>query len=197
MTMSIKTKEVYITFSTEVLVWAANNKLNLYCPVGKDDEILHQQAYWALEPHNSKDIDLNHNTCGFAFDENDEGCLEQPSHYLTLKLPKIATEYHILIEEEIVEQNTSALMTNGCDVEEAYQIALKHVAEPPGTLEYILSNLSQKGLDLKKKKKKKEKEVSNFNFTPEFIAEYKAKYGMTPKEREELEVAIANSIPRY
>jgi hypothetical protein len=195
--MQIKTKQVDISFPTEVLVYAANNNLNLYCPVGQDDEILHQQAYWASELRNSTDIHFNYDTCGFAFDENDEDCLEQPSHYLTLKLPKTATEYHILVEEEIVERNTSALIANGCDVEEAYRIALKHVAGPPGTLEYILSNLSQKGLDLNKKKKEKRKEMSNFNFTPEFIAEYKAKYGMTPKEREELEVAIANSIPRY
>jgi hypothetical protein len=135
--MSIKTKEVDITFPTEVLVWAAKNNLNLYCPVGKEDEILYQEAYWASELRNSTDIDLERGTCGFAFDENDEDCLEQPSHYTTLELPETATEYQLLLEKELFERHISDLMKSGCDEKEARRIAISHVTGLPSTVEHI------------------------------------------------------------
>jgi hypothetical protein len=131
--MLFNTEEVDITFSTEDLVYAENNDLNVYCPVGEDDEILYQEAYWASEPRNPQDIDLECHPCGFGFSSGDQDCLEQPNHYVTLELPKTAIEYRALKRLEVCESHISCLLNNGCDLEEARLIATSHLTGVPTT----------------------------------------------------------------
>ena len=130
--MEIKTTQVDIFFSTDELVKAAENGLNLYCPVSANGEILHQECYWASQPKNSQDLDLECGASGaFAFDETDEDCLSQPTHYATIDLPATASEYLSMRSVEDFERHVSVLVKNGCDSTEALAIATPHATGFP------------------------------------------------------------------
>lgn len=107
---------VDLEFETLILMDAANNNLLLFIPVGKNDRILHEKAYWAKKARHAQDIQLCDSSC--FFDKDDKDFLGKKSHYQSFELPVTATEYRALQGKGDGEKHISALRKNECNSEE-------------------------------------------------------------------------------
>jgi hypothetical protein len=107
---------VDLEFETLILIDAANNNLLLFLPVGKNDKILHEKAYWAKRPRQTQDIQLCDSSC--FFDKNDKDFLGKKSYYQSFEIPVTATEYRALQSKGDCEKHISALSKNECNSEE-------------------------------------------------------------------------------
>ncbi len=104
----------------------------LYAPVSADDRIDFDSRYWDTKPRNTEDIELC-SLGAFAFDHNDQDCLELPTYYAELDIPETATEFRAQNTLAVFEAQVYGLLSNGASLEEARRFAMAAVTGLPST----------------------------------------------------------------